>query len=433
MPSIIYSEEELEDVMTSTNNKNNKNEDGMNKSKQKLDNEDMIGALKEMENKINAEKNNMIEEENENMEITNYNNIVDQKDEEGNLVERKNTEGRKETLITLTGKAVESNHNVFTQSGENNMMESQGDKTNYQNDAKILKEALTSPETDEDKIIALTVRKNNKQRQEIRRAYKSFYGKDLIEELNEELDGNFKKVVHAMYLSPTEYDVTELRKAMEGLGTNEDTLSEIIGSRKNEKLEEIKDLYKLKYNEEIESRIKSETSGDYRHLLCSLLQCVRDENNEIDENLVSADVDSLYKAGEGKWGTDEEIFAKIFALRNSCHLKEMDSLYEKQKGKNLIQVVESEFSGDIKILLKTILHYHINPVDYYANRIHDACKGFGTNDTNLIRSLVVIDENYLGEVKNIYQSKFGISLREQIIEECKGDYKNMLLALVDSP
>ena len=246
MPSIIYSEEELEDVMTSTNNKNNKNEDGMNKSKQKLDNEDMIGALKEMENKINAEKNNMIEEENENMEITNYNNIVDQKDEEGNLVERKNTEGRKETLITLTGKAVESNHNVFTQSGENNMMESQGDKINYQNDAKILKEALTSPETDEDKIIALTVRKNNKQRQEIRRAYKSFYGKDLIEELNEELDGNFKKVVHAMYLSPTEYDVTELRKAMEGLGTNEDTLSEIIGSRKNEKLEEIKDLYKLK-------------------------------------------------------------------------------------------------------------------------------------------------------------------------------------------
>lgn len=83
--------------------------------------------------------------------------------------------------------------------------------------------------------------------------------------------------------------------------------------------------------------------------------------------------------------------------------------------------------------MKTILHSHINPADYYATRIYKACKGFGTDDGILVRSLVVMDEVYLGEIKKIYQSKFGMTLRDQINSEVSGDYKNMLLALVDTP
>jgi len=305
--------------------------------------------------------------------------------------------------------------------------------SNYENDAKILRDSMRGAGTDEDAIISITASKNNKQRQEVRKAYKACYGRDLIDDLKDELGGDFKKVVYAMYLSPVEYDVTELRKAMEGMGTDEDTVSEIIGSRSNYRLEEIKGLYKLKYNEDLESRIKSETSGDYRKLLISVLQCGRNESTDVDSNLVASDVADLYKAGEGKWGTDEEVFNRIFALRNSYHLREMNSLYQKQRGKNLLEVVDSEFSGDVKVLLKTILHSHINPADYYATRIYKACKGFGTNDSVLIRSLVVMDEVYLGEIKKIYQSKFGMTLRDQIIDETSGDYKNMLLALVDTP
>ena len=111
----------------------------------------------------------------------------------------------------------------------------------------------------------------------------------------------------------------------------------------------------------------------------------------------------------------------------------MNEVYIEQKETPLLDVVESEFSGDVKVLLKTVLHAHINPADYYATRIYKACKGFGTNDSVLIRSLVVMDEVYLGEIKKIYQSKFGMTLRDQIIDETSGDYKNMLLALVDTP
>ena len=67
-----------------------------------------------------------------------------------------------------------------------------------------------------------------------------------------------------MYYSPVEYDAIELFKAFKGMGSDEDAISEIIGSRSNERLNEIAKFYKLKYNEDLEERLKSETSGDYK-------------------------------------------------------------------------------------------------------------------------------------------------------------------------
>jgi hypothetical protein len=178
MPSIIYSEYDLEEVLSSNNN----NEDernakkayiNININKQKFESEDMINALRDLENKINLGENNVIKEENENMEITHYNNIVDQRDEEGNLVNNKNEDGDKEierdkekekerekerdafsgsskmerklitpsskqeALITLTGKAVEINHNVFTEKSNKDLFDLRSDHNNNINDEKI--------------------------------------------------------------------------------------------------------------------------------------------------------------------------------------------------------------------------------------------------------------------------------------------------------
>jgi hypothetical protein len=44
--------------------------------------------------------------------------------------------------------------------------------------------------------------------------------------------------------------------------------------------------------------------------------------------------------------------------------------------------------------------------------------------------LIVIDEAFLGEVKNIYKQKYGMTLEAQIKDETSGDYKKMLLELV---
>ena len=123
----------------------------------------------------------------------------------------------------------------------------------YEADAQALREAIKGSGTDEDTIINLTASRSNSERLEIRKTYKASFGTDLIDDLNDDLGGNFGKVVVSMYLSPVEYDVSELRKAMEGAGSEEGTLSEIIGSRTNTRLKQILSLYKLKYDEPVKS------------------------------------------------------------------------------------------------------------------------------------------------------------------------------------
>ena len=115
--------------------------------------------------------------------------------------------------------------------------------------------------------------------------------------------------------------------------------------------------------------------------------------------------------------------------------------YLKEHGNNLLDIVESEFSGDIKVLLKTILVAHVNPAEYFAGRIYKACKGcgifiyfnywiIGTNDDNLIRALITTDEEILEPIRKIYKSKYGMTLEQQIDDECTGDYKSLLIELV---
>jgi hypothetical protein len=304
---------------------------------------------------------------------------------------------------------------------------------NFEQDAQILRKSMKGLGTDEDTIISLTSSRSNAQRQTIRLTYKSAFGRDLLEDFEDELGGDFRKVVKGMWMSPVEYDVEEIRNAVQGVGTNEDTLSEMLGTRRVGRIRDIIKVYQQKYNEKLEDRILDETSGDYQKLLVSLLSCNRDESNNVDQNLVNQDAKDLYDAGEGKWGTNESVFIRIFGLRNVPHLTELNKVYYITHKKTLNEVVESEFSGDMKILLQTIIHSHLNPADYFATRIYNACKVLGTNDSVLIRTLIITDECLLSHIKDLYPKKYGMTLLAQVEDETSGDYKKMLLGLINSP
>src|SRR5690348_2265547 len=102
---------------------------------------------------------------------------------------------------------------------------------NPEADAKTLRTAMKGLGTDEAAIIKLSANRTNSQRQQIKLQYKTAFGRDLIADLKDELSGNFETAVLALYDDPILYDAKELRRAMKGAGTNEDTLIEIIGTR----------------------------------------------------------------------------------------------------------------------------------------------------------------------------------------------------------
>ena len=54
---------------------------------------------------------------------------------------------------------------------------------------------------------------------------------------------------------------------MKGLGSEEKVLLELICSRTNDRLSEIKAVYKALYKKQLEAAAVDHTSGDYQHLL----------------------------------------------------------------------------------------------------------------------------------------------------------------------
>ena len=296
-------------------------------------------------------------------------------------------------------------------------------------DAELMRKAMQGLGTDDKALIEIATKRNHKQRLKIRQAYKTMFGRDLMEDLKKDLSGNYQKTMLALFTEPIEYDVDCLKDAVKGLGTDEDCLIEILASRPGWYINKIKKKYKEKYKNELEEDIKGDTSGNFRKLLVSLLQCNRSTNQTPDIDECGKIANELYKAGEDKTGTDESTFRKYFALSSPHELLVISREYHKLTGNLLTKAVDKEFSGDIKKLLNTILYVQISPSEYFATRIREAVHGAGTNEKILTRVIVTRSEIDLPIMNQYYKQLYGKDMLKDIEDDVSGDYKKLLLAL----
>src|SRR4051794_2919257 len=81
---------------------------------------------------------------------------------------------------------------------------------------------------------------------------------------------------------PARYDAQQLHKAMEGLGTKEHILIEVMTTRTNAQIHELKMTYKQMYGRDLEHDLVGETSGHFKRLLISMCAGGRDESYNVD-------------------------------------------------------------------------------------------------------------------------------------------------------
>ena len=298
-----------------------------------------------------------------------------------------------------------------------------------QADAEALRNAMKGFGTDEATLIKICANRTNAQRQQMKAAYKSLYGRDLIADLKSELNGKFEDAMVALFAEPIEYDVDQLREGMKGLGTNEDTLIEIIASRSPAQLRAIAAKYKEKYKRDLEQDVKKETHGTLQHLLVSLLQGNRSTNMKPDQARCAAIAQEIYKAGEAKLGTDESVFNKYFCSLSPYELAAMAQQYHKLTGHTILQAIDKEFHGDSKKALRTIVYATLSPSEYFATRVNDAIKGWGTKDHLLIRILVSRDEVDMPQIKQYYKQLYGKDMVEAVKNDISGDYQKLMVEL----
>ncbi|XP_043096754.1 annexin A1a [Puntigrus tetrazona] len=296
-------------------------------------------------------------------------------------------------------------------------------------DAAVLDKAIKTKGVDEVTIIETLVRRSNAQRQQIKAAYQQANGKPLDVALKAALKGELEDVVLGLLMTPAQYDSFLLKGAMKGLGTDEDTLVEILASRTNKEIQDIKQVYKQDYKKDLEAEIKSETSGDFRNALLSLCKANRSEDRIVQDDLADKDARALYEAGEKRKGTDCSVFIDILTTRNACHLRRVFQLYSKYSKVDVAKAIDLELKGDIENCLISVVKCSGNKPAYFAERLNQAMKGSGYKGKILTRIMVGRSEIDLAKIKQEYQSKFGKSLYQDIQDDTKGDYETILLAL----
>ncbi|XP_066446807.1 annexin A6 isoform X2 [Eleutherodactylus coqui] len=296
-------------------------------------------------------------------------------------------------------------------------------------DAETLYKAMKGFGSDKQAILDLITSRSNQQRIQIIQAYKSLYGKDLIEDLKYELTGKFERLIVGLMRPPAYFDAKEIKDALDGVGTDEKCLIEILASRDNQQIHALVEAYKDAYERDLETDVITDTSGHFKKMLIVLLQGTREEDDIVSDELVAQDAQELFEAGEVKWGTDEAQFIFILGSRSRTHLQLVFDEYEKIAGKKIEESIKGELSGDFEKLMLAVVKCIRSTRNYFANRLYKAMKGMGTADNTLIRIMVSRSEIDMMDIRESFRSQYEKSLYSMIKNDTSGEYKKALLNL----
>ena len=164
---------------------------------------------------------------------------------------------------------------------------------NAMEDAAVLRKAMKGFGTDENALISVICRRTNNERQQIARAFKTSYGKDLISDIKSETKNSFEKLLVACLIPTAEYISMEINEALVGAGTDEEVLIEVLCTMTNREIYDINCMYQRMYGTNLESALIGDSSGSFRRLLVSLCAGGRDESNFTD--VAAAKVDAARK------------------------------------------------------------------------------------------------------------------------------------------
>ncbi len=298
-------------------------------------------------------------------------------------------------------------------------------------DAQQLKAALEKPRNI-DTIISIAAHRSNAQRQQIVQAYYNENKKNIRDDIRSVFSGNFQEALVSLFYEPVDYDCHQINSAMKGIGTNEDTLIEIIGTRSNERINQIKQEYFQIYKKDLEAEIDSETSGFFKKILLALLKGERNVNPIPDEQECGYCAKRLYNTQKEKKDNLQDAYLEIFTKKSREELANISRQYYSWYNKTLMEEIERLFSSDTRRIFKAIIYSLLSPSEYFAYRLNKAMKGISTKDTILIRVLVTRDEIDISRIKRYFNQLYNKTLYDAVKKAVSGDYQKLLLELIEN-
>jgi hypothetical protein len=292
----------------------------------------------------------------------------------------------------------------------------------------LLYSALDAKNRDE-AVLNVVENTNLDQRLQICNYFAEKYGKSLYSELKSKLSGYFKSIAIHLFLHPITFVAKNLKKGLKGFSADETVVLEALTSHTQEELRQIEEAFKAETGKDLSKEIEKNFSGSLKKNLLNLLNVPRGENHNPDKAKCEKLAQLLIDVGEPNWSGDENVFKEVFIQSSPEELVMIGRFYLKKCGNNMLDVIDQKVSGKNKTLLREVLFNNIIPQELYAEKVYLAIKGLGTNNTLLNRVLVARNEIDMDDIKQFYQTKYNVSMREDIMGDTSGIHQTLCLVL----
>ncbi|KAI2640627.1 Annexin [Hypomontagnella submonticulosa] len=303
-------------------------------------------------------------------------------------------------------------------------------------DAQALRSAMKGFGTDEKTLIRVLSNKDPLQIEAIKSAYFRNFSRTLEKDIISETRGWFETGLVSIVRGPLLHDVHLLNSAMDGPGTKEKVLNDVLLSRSNADMRAIKSMYQHTFHKSLESAVKGDLSmKTERHFLIVLGANRAEDSAPVIPQAIDQDVMELYRATEGKVGTDEMMVCSILSTRNDNQIRAINHAYEQKFRRRLEDVIKKEFSGHMEDALLFQLRNAVDKYMHAAALLEDAMAGLGTKDHLLISRVVRYhwDKQTMANIKGAYQQRYRRSLASRIKGETSGDYERLMLGCLGEP
>ena len=223
----------------------------------------------------------------------------------------------------------------------------------------------------------------------------------------------------------------DLRKAMEGFGTDEEHLILVVTSNKTQERLKIKKAYEEKYKKNLIDDLKSELSGKFEDAMVALFK-----------EPVEYDCECIYNAMKGA-GTDENCLIEVIASRPNWLLEKIKKKYSELYKKELVEDIKGDTSGDFQKILEGILRCKRSEVkeinkencEKIAKELNETKEeGWVVNDESSAFYNYIMNSSpkELSAIAREYYRLSGKTIIDGIENNFKGDAKDLLKSILYS-
>nr|XP_022906649.1 annexin B9-like [Onthophagus taurus] len=224
-------------------------------------------------------------------------------------------------------------------------------------------------------------------------------------------------------------DAEVLRGAMKGFGTDESAIINVLAKRTNAQRLEIAVQFKTMYGKDLTHDIRSETSGNFKHLLTSMLT-----------PLSVLYAQHLHEAISGI-GTDEDVLVEVMCTKTNEEIRCIREAYDAEYGSSLEDDLSSDTSGTFRRIMVSLsaagrdesMHIDTEAAVEDANRLLEAGENqWGTDESTF--NMILCQRNYaqLRVIFGQYEKISGNDIEDTIKSEFSGDAENAFLTIVRS-